>query len=320
MSKYTIIVYILLLCSVSSLTGQNKHNNKYDYIASGYYQLVYEADIAHLEGNDNLAFEKMQQAAERCPIVNVLMCNEMELYCRLLMKHGQYEKAIAYMDTLANEYGKFPIEVLIDIGKDDNLSKNLLKEVPDFYLSKMPKLLRDIEWYYYEIKRDSIVNILINIFASDQNVRMATENEPVNVAKMIETDNVNYKRLFQLIDKFGFPNTRLYGSANTKITNNLTALLMHITDHEDIADTILQFVREGQCEPDLYGIVVDRKILLKSLREHGKPMCLYCPFSNTSDEEIIDAENLDERRIAIGMPSRAIQRKRIELLTKLYEQ
>jgi hypothetical protein len=322
MSKYIIIVSILLAFSVSSLKGQNRHENKCDYIASGYYQLVYEADIAHLEGNDSLAFAKLHEAENICPLINQQQYQEIELYCRLLIKNRQYEKAIAYMDTLANKYGKFPISVLIDIGKDNNLSKNLLKEVPDFYWSKMPKLLKDSEWYYYSLQRDSIINVLIDICTSDQNVRIeeTTGNKSLNFEKMRERDIFNYNRLFQLIDKFGFPNTKMYGHANIKMQERLDALFMHIRDHENIEDTILQFIREGQCEPYLYGIVVDRKTMAKSLMESGKPMFLYCTFANIADDEIIDIEHLDERHIAIGMPTRAMQLKRIELLQQLYEQ
>ncbi|MDR1348743.1 MAG: hypothetical protein LBJ63_10045 [Prevotellaceae bacterium] len=319
MCKYIIIVFILLAFSVS-LTGQSEHKSKCDYIAIGYYQLVYEAEIAYLEDNDSLAFAKLQEAEKRCPLINQFQSKEIELYCRLLMKNRQFEKAISYMDTLANKYGTFPVNVLIDIGQNDILSKELLKEIPDFYLSEMPRLLQESEWYYYLPQRNFIIDTLTDIFASDQNVRKERNLDSVNWDKMKETDILNYKRLFQLIDKFGFPNTKLYGCANVKMQERLGALLMHITDHKNIADTILQFVREGQCEPDFYGMVVDRKATFKSIREQGKPMCLYCPFTNTADDEIIDIEQLDERRIAIGMPTREMERKRIELLTKRYEQ
>ncbi|MDR1198013.1 MAG: hypothetical protein LBK94_03220 [Prevotellaceae bacterium] len=321
MNKHSIIVLIFLMFyPVSLLTGQSEHKSKCDYIASGYYQLVYEAEIAYLEGNDSLAFAKLQEAEKRCPLINQPTSKEIELYCRLLMKNRQFDKAIAYMDTLANKYGTFPVNVLIDIGQNDILSKELLKEIPDFYLSEMPRLLQESEWYYYLPQRNFIIDTLTDICAIDQNVRKERNLDSVNWDKMKETDILNYKRLFQLIDKFGFPNTKLYGCANVKMQERLGALLMHITDHKDIADTILQFVREGQCEPGFYGIVIDRKILPKSLMENGKPMYLYAGFSNITDDEIIDIEQVDERRTAIGMPTREMERKKIELLTKRYEQ
>jgi len=321
MRKYFISAIILLLFP-ALLSGQNNQKNKYDYIESGYYQLIYEAEIAHLEGNDSLAFAKLQQAESVCPLINQFPYREIELYCRLLMKNGQFNKAIAYMDTLANKYGKFPTDVLIDIGKDENLSKNLLKEVPDFYLTKMPKLLEDSEWYYASLTHDSIINILTDISAADQNVRMSEEKPPFSpefIEKMRETDISNYNRLFQFIDKFGFPNTRLFGSANTKMEGRLYELFMHITDHINIQDTILQLVRAGQCPPDLYGIVVNRRMLPNYLREYGKRMFLYDVLSNPKDDDIIDIEHLDERHIAAGLPTRAMNQKRIELLMRKYE-
>ncbi|MDR2650913.1 MAG: hypothetical protein LBC68_01175 [Prevotellaceae bacterium] len=319
MKKQTLIILILIAFSVS-LTGQSEHKSKCDYIASGYYQLVYEAEIDCLEGNDSMAFAKLQEAEKRCPLINQFQSKEIELYCRLLMKNRQFGKAISYMDTLANKYGKFPVEVLFDIGNDDALSKDLLNEVPDFYLSEMPRLLKESEWYYYLPQRTSIIDTLTDIFASDQNVRKEMKYDASDSEKLRETDITNYNRLFQLINNFGFPNMKLYGCANIKMEENLGALLMHIADHKDIADTILQFVRDGLCEPDLYGMVVDRNIMVKLQIEKGKSMCLYCPFINTIDDEIIDIEYLDERRTAIGMSTRTMQQKRSELLTKRYAQ
>ena len=309
----------LCILSLISLNAQQEPQ-KYDYIASGYYQLVYEADIAHWEGNDNLAFAKLQEAEKRCPLINMPTYNEMELYCRLLMKDRQYEKALAYMDTLANQYGKFSSNVLIDIGQDTALLKNLLRTIPDFYLSKIPKLLRNSELYYASLQRDSIINVLIDMCANDQNVRqknlrtMSLEDRE----KMKAIDISNYNRLFELINKFGFPNLKMYGTANIALHGRLGDLFSHITDHVNITDTILQFVRGGQCTPNLYGKLLDRKDLFKYLIERGRPMYLYAVFINLRDDEIIDIEHLDERRIAIGMPTREMAFKRSKLIREQY--
>ncbi|MDR0753784.1 MAG: hypothetical protein LBF04_00135 [Prevotellaceae bacterium] len=127
MSKYIIIVFSLFACSLSSLTGQGEQKAKCDYIASGYYQLVYEAEIAYLEGNYSLAFAKLQEAERLCPLINQFPYREIDLYCSLLMTNRQFDKAISYMDTLANKYGIFSANALIEIGKDETLSKDLLK-------------------------------------------------------------------------------------------------------------------------------------------------------------------------------------------------
>ncbi|MDR0753783.1 MAG: hypothetical protein LBF04_00130 [Prevotellaceae bacterium] len=320
MKKSTVFTFILFTFFVTSLIGQSEHKTQYDYIASGYYQLVYEAEIAHLEGNDSLAFEKLQEAERRCPLINRFTYNEIDLYCRLLMKNRQFDKAISYMDTLANKYGKFSVNALVEVGKDENLSKSLLKEIPDFYLSIMPKLLKDSEIYYYSQERDSIVTILYDIGASDQKVRKEMKYDASDTERLRETDLFNYNRLFQLIDRFGFPNTKLYGCANVKMIERMDVVFMHIADHKDIEDKMLQFVRNGQCDPSLYGIVVDRKTMIKSVHKREKPKSIYGTATNGNDDEIIDIEHLDERRISIGMPTREMNNKRSELILQRYEQ
>jgi hypothetical protein len=325
MKKNTIITFILLTFSVASLTGQSEHKAKCDYIASGYYQLVYEAEIAYLEGSDSLAFAKLQEAESRCPLINQFKSREIDLYCRLLMKNGQFDKAISYMDTLANKYGIFSANALIEIGKDEDLAKDLLKEIPDFYLSIIPKLLKDSELYYFSQTRDSIVIILTEIGAKDQRLRQSIREEAnynaLHYAELRKNDILNYNQLFQLIYKFGFPNMKLYGCCtNVKMQEKLDIVFMNIASQKNIVDTILQFVREGQCEPDLYGLIFDRTTMIKAISKGEKPMSTYGKFTNGNDNEIIDIEHLDERRMSIGMPTREMENKRTELILQRYEQ
>jgi hypothetical protein len=316
-------IFLLLYILLSNLSYAQ--NSKIDYITSGYYQLVYEADIAELEGNDKLAFAKLQEAEKCCPLINQSQFTEMEIYCRLLMQNQQFEKAIAYMDTLANIYGKFPARILIEILKDNTLQKKILKKMPDFFTSKMPDLLNKSETFYYSQQLDSIVNVLYEICADDQKVR---QTDPNNNSKSLEKileevdnqhkmDSINHSRIFQLINTFGFPNMRLFGYSNSRLESGIHALFMHFSAYEGFSDIILQFVREGKCSPFLYGAIIDRQSRINCFIENGNTCFVYGVYSNTQDDQIIDIEHLDERRTAVGLPTREMDKKRDSFFTPM---
>jgi hypothetical protein len=325
MKKHTFFhFFCFVIFSLNLLNAQNL--KKPNYITSGYYQLVYDADIAYLEGNYKLAFEKLQQAERCCPLINQQIYQEMELYCRLLMQNGQFVKAISYMDTLANKYGKFAANVLIDMGQNSVVQKKLLKQIPDFYTKQMPDLLYKSKAFYYSQQRDSIINILLEICADDQKVRTKmnkTDNNSENIKQILaeikqqqQQDSINYCQIFELINTFDFPNTKLYGDANFKLSEGISALLMHFSNRENFPDTILQFVRKGKCEPFMYAAIIDRKM---GFTTTGKVEFLYAAFSNATDDQIIDIQHLDERRLSIGMPTREQEKRRNELLKQRNE-
>ncbi|MDR3226410.1 MAG: hypothetical protein LBT56_01905 [Prevotellaceae bacterium] len=313
MNKNTIIVFILLVFSVSSLTGQNEHESKYDYITSSYYQLVYEADVAYLEGNDSLAFAKLQEAERRCPLINQFEHREIELYCCLLMKNRQYEKAIAYMDTLAVAYGSFPFRALAELGKDSILTRDFLINNPDFYNKIFPELLAKRESFYTP-ERDSLVKNLRAMSEDDQKVRKGMDNKKTFNKKtfdyktMYKTDSINKIKLLQIIEKYGFPNASLYVDKDSDLHTRITAMCVHFWKDKEFGKMLLRFVHEGKCGPEVYGFFVDKEML----EEHKK--LIFGVFNHTKKKEVKDFKNLNKRRISIGMPTREMEQRRNELI------
>jgi hypothetical protein len=304
MNKNTIIVLIFLAFSVSSLTGQSEHNRKCDYITSGYYQLVYEAEIAYLEGNYSLAFAKLQEAERLCPLISQSHSREIDLYCCLLMQNRQFDKAISYMDTLAVVYGTFPARVSVDLEKDSILAKDLLASKPDFYNKIFPELWTKSESFYTP-ERDSLVKILNTMSENDQKVRIDT---PFNYKKMKQIDSVNKIKLLQIIEKYGFPNLSLYGNKDPYLFSRITAMCVHFWEDKEFGKMLLRFVREGKCEPYIYGFFVDKKMLEK----HKK--YIFWIFGDIKKGEIKNFKNLNKRRISIGMPTREMEQRRNELI------
>jgi hypothetical protein len=86
---------------------------------------------------------------------------------------------------------------------------------------------------------------------------------------------------------------------------------MHIADY-DIEEIVLQSIRNGECEPVIFGSIIDKDLL----ENKQKKTSLYGTWKNISNDRIIDVLHLNERRIAIGMPTMEMERKRNELLKK----
>jgi hypothetical protein len=304
------------------LTAQE--NCKCDYISSGYYQLVYEADIAYLEGNDKLAFEKLQEAEKTCILLNQFVYEEIELYSKLLLKNKDFDKAIYYIEKLATEYGKMPFNILVSSYQDSILTSNLLAEFPAFNDSILSAIMQKSQEFYTP-KVEKIIEDLVDISKSDQeirekrNLKIKAKDDPVYIIQK-HTDSINAKRFFEIEKLYGFPNMKLYGHSNSPADNNfmldtvIRALVMHISDHFNIEEMILQYIRNGECSPDLYGAIVDRKIMLVESNENQRS--LYAIYDNTRKEQILDFTHLNDRRMAVGMPTWEMQKRRTELMKK----
>jgi len=305
----------LYIISLNSLYAQD--TCKCDYIISGYYQLVYEAEIAHFEGNDSLAYKKLQEAEQTCPLLNQLPSQEMELYSILLLKNKDFDKAIYYMEKLATEYGGAP-GYSLSVLNDSVLRSDLFLQYPTFNDSILPAIRQKANDFYTP-ERKQLALELTDILRSDQGVREGWETksklaDAAWIAKLKETDSLNAKRFFEIVEKYGFPCRKLYGYSyqNMRIDTGIRALLMHNYDNFNLERMILQAVRDGECAPDVFGSFIDKGIL----EGNWKKKSLYGTWSNSQDDEIIDVLHLDERRIAIGMPTRAMEKRRTELIEK----
>jgi hypothetical protein len=219
---------------------------------------------------------------------------------------------------LAEEYGREPFSVLSVLERDSVLTSNLLVEYPAFNDSILPAIIQKSNDFYTP-ERKQLVAELTDILNSDQEVRVNWETKSKGAdsaaffAKLNETDSLNAKRFFEIVKKYGFPNRKRYGSdfRNIQVYGGIRALLIHFYDF-NIESMILQFVRNGECEPDVFGFIIDKGIL----EGNWKKKSLYGTWTNVKDDQIIDVLHLDERRLAIGMPTREMEKKRDKLLEK----
>ncbi len=310
-----LIFAIFLVYPVLALHGQD--NSATDYITSGYYQIIYEASISHLEGNDSLSYKKMQDAEKLCPLINQQEYMELDLYVSLLFKYENFSKALLYMNKLATEYGTLA-QVLIKIENDSLLYTKLLNYYPNFKNSILPNILEKNAAFYTQ-ERKEIIRQLTEIINKDQSVRMKLMNTIETSPKdsvaitaikleMHETDRQNQIQFLSIIDQYGFPNTRLIGMNSIFVLHRIRGIVMHFFDNERLEELLIKYVREGKCEPDIYAGFIDKRMLEKR-KKH-----IYGVFSNAKKDQIFDPEYLDRRRVFIGMPTLEMEQKRNKLL------
>ncbi|MDH6355971.1 hypothetical protein M2132_002322 [Dysgonomonas sp. PH5-45] len=279
-----------------------------DYITSGYYQFIYEADIAHLEGNDSLAYQKLQQAEQVAPLKEQDTYYEMSLYIDLSLEKGHYEKAVHYMNILVSEYGRDPSTFW---DEDASYFASLQKHInTDSLLTTLNQKLE----VYYSLERKKIVDEIVQMINNDQRVRIegrslnnkdATDAERGKAyQEWLDVDAYNAKRMLEIVDEYGFPGLSLYGYKNiVECYGGLTALFLHISDKQDIKDVILTQIRQGKCPPELYGLIVDRHIEKNACVDDSA--LIYAAFRNRA-EALVDSEIIDRintNRKAIGMPT-----------------
>ncbi|MDH6353756.1 uncharacterized protein YdcH (DUF465 family) [Dysgonomonas sp. PH5-45] len=290
-------------------------DDRVDYITSGYYQLIYEADEALLDGDEELAFGKYQQAEKVTPLIEQNFYYEMSRYTDLLLKFGQYDNAIHYMNILVSEYGRDPSTFW---NKNATYFASLQEHInTDSLLLALNQKLDA----YYSPERNKLTNEIVQMLSNDVRIRNEVisklknnnDSEIIKDEIFIELQNVdihNAKRILEIIKDHSFPNLALYGYKNLEKCSGLPALFLHISDKENIKGLFLRNVREGKCSPFVYAIIVDRETMMSE-----NPKSYYAAYESI-DDQIIDIENLDKRRLAIGMPTRKFQRKKLEWTMK----
>jgi hypothetical protein len=208
--------------------------------------------------------------------------------------------------------------------KDSVLHKKLFSEIPAFWDSVVPYIHQKSEAFYTP-ERKALIKELTGMCEKDQSVRFAlpdeqqsvkTHDDSINIQKIREkihyTDSINLIQMFDIIKKHGFPGKELIGENmsdinNLKLYTGIRAMLVHYSDSQKMQELLIKFVREGKCTPDTYGFFVDRKMLMER-KKH-----IFAVFNNTKDHQIFDLENVDNRRLSIGLPACEMEQRRKEL-------
>lgn len=306
MKKYLLFLLPFLLCAYNSHLPEQSVCN---YINSGYYQLIYEADIAYLSGDKEGAYQKIKQAENVCPLIEQEIYYEISHYIELLCERDQFEKAIQYISLLVGDYGYLPEQFekenyfqSLSVHTDWNILKQQLTGLSEAFYNKVDTLL------VVELK---------TMTRNDQIVRKERKENLTDKEywqQMRTTDAVHEIRTKEIFETYGYPNQRLIGHKNTLWWSGINTMLMHFSDTTYFPRILLNYAENGECSPLVLANFVDSNCRSKP----NKDKFIYGIYSNVSDEELWDCANLDKRRLSIGMPTRQMQQQRDSLIAIKY--
>ncbi len=298
-------ILFLLLVSLVGFSQKKKINKEYDYI-NNYYQFVYQAHNEYLNGNYQKAYDLLKTAEKNCPLLNQTGINEPKILAECAFRLGNKKEALKYATILVKDYG-FTLNLFENDTIHNQIKKvkgwgKLEKKEPKYrneYLSKVDFNLRK-ELY----------------FMSKEDQRVRTNGFDAEGARIV--DSINNEKLKKIVNDCDcYPNYSLNLVGNYDVDEynpDISFLVMHINaeDAEYWKPILLDLIRRGRSPAGLYGYLSDSILRSNGVFDYGI-------YQNIGKEKINDYENLDKRRIAVGLPTLAYQNFVYEYWQKEFE-
>lgn len=290
--------YILFLLIGLSISCQKESKEPCDYIEE-YYQDVYKAELAYWEKEYDEAYALLKDVESRCTLLNQNAIYEPRLMARLCVKVGKPQDAFPYIERVLKEGMHF-----------DTLQNDPVFEILHEYE----------EWKYLKSKEADYLLAYRNNLNSDLRNEIMSMNEldqvvRINEARredMKEIDSLNKKRIKEIFEEYGYPSYDLVGKPRMGERTDIIVMLMHFLEPEYFTPLLLDGARKGIAPPGYVGYVVDRKELAESDK------FTYGIYDNADSIEIKDFQNLDKRRIAVGLPPWKLKKKSDSLKKTYY--
>ncbi|MDR0438136.1 MAG: hypothetical protein LBH22_07550 [Bacteroidales bacterium] len=299
---------LLIICSTL------KAENCECYVQSGYYQDVYNADIELLRGNPEKAYKYLQSAEQKCKMINMGMYYEIDKYIPFLLEHDELEKALYYIDLLVSEQGyrleNFQeltyFEKLKTLNSWDDIYQSLV-QAEKVFVSDTAVFLRFQEMN----ERDQYYRRLLG------NRNLTEEQRTAMWSKQKAIDDSNYIEMMLVINKLLSSEIKLSVEHKGSTLNTAYLIINHNTRDSaklmELTPILLADLSAGSWYPSLYARMVDSHL------RRGKSM--YGTYTNTrTPEQTYDFENLDERRISVGLPPVSLEEERQEWFRKQHEE
>lgn len=302
--KFKVLFFLFITLIVFSQT--KKTNEQYDYI-NNYYQYVYQANYEFLNKNYQKTYDLLKTAESNCP----LLCqsengiNEPKLLAESACIIGKKKEALKYSEILIRDFGYdislFDSDSILSQIKNLKGWKKLEKKAPKYRKEYLAKVDFDLRKELHQMKVD------------DQSVR--TNGYDREKAKVV--DSINQEKLLKIIQEYDFyPSYGINEVGNYNVDNydpSISVLIMHIS--RDKADfwkpILLDLIRRGRAPADLYGKLSDSVLRINGVFDYGI-------YQNVGPDQINDYENLDKRRIAVGLPPWQLRKDVLELIKKKF--
>lgn len=124
-------------------------------------------------------------------------------------------------------------------------------------------------------------------------------------SKMKETDSLNYFKIRNIFQQYGYPNYDLVGSSGELF---FWLLVQHQDHHPQFQDSVLTAMKiqvdSGKATGILYAYLLDRvKVNTGLLQVYGTQTRLNADSTSYEPIPVVDPEHLNERRKSVGLGS-----------------
>jgi hypothetical protein len=299
------VVWFLLITTIG-FSQAKKINAEYDYIKN-YYQFVYQAQYEYLNENYQKAYDLLKTAEKNCPLLNQEGINELSILVECSVNLNKPKEAIHYIEILAKDYG-YKVEGF----KNDSTFSSIQN------MRKWKKLEKNASKYYKnylaQVNLD-LRNLILKMKEDDQSVRTVKHADNKNMQLVDSINNEKLKKI--VLDCDCYPSTmfNLFGNHTVDKQNfSATIFVYHInqSDSEYWKPIFLDLIKRGRAPVEIYGSLIDSLKRSTGMYDYGI-------YSNVTSERINDFENLDKRRIAVGLAPWQLKKDIFELLTKKYD-
>lgn len=226
-----------------------------------------------------LAVERFEEARSLVPYTHV---SNFIWATSVAMKANDCEKALLYYRK-AVEQG-FPF----DEWGDSNLKE--CSAWTEAYEQKLVQALAKSR----QLINQRLSSTIDSLYQEDQRIRLTK----VDQEEFQRVDSLNFIKLRQEIERYGFPDERLVGEESAK---NAFFVILHFDEDKGnkIMEPILkEALYSGKISPENYAWIVDRRL---NWGEGKEPMYYHLPtkafFDLTAEQKI----EIDKRRYEIGL-------------------
>ena len=296
-------ILFFLLISVVGFSQKKKINEEYDYI-NNYYQFVYQAYYEYLKEDYQKAYDLLKTAEKNCPLLKQMEINEPAILAQCAMHLNKPKEVVHYLEISVRDYG-----VNFDSIKKGTFYKDIQNTR---YWRKLERKSKKYHEAYLKQVNLDLRNEILKMMKEDQSVRINRDREG-----MKRVDSINDLKFRKIVaDCDCFPDEMFPQFGNYTIDDEFfhaTTFVFHINreDAEYWKPIFLDLIRRGRAPADIYGDLID-----SNLRSNG--VYLYGIYRGIEKDLIEDFENLDKRRIAVGLPPWQLRKDILELITKKY--
>lgn len=297
-------ILFFLLISIVGFSQKKKINEEYDYI-NNYYQFVYQAQYEYLKENYQKAYDLLKTAEKNCPLLDQMGIYESTILAECAVKLGKHDEALDYIEFTLKEFGT-------DFGYMELLS--VYDELKS--LKRWKKIKKNAEKYIHNYTKRVDLDLRKELNAmSKEDQRVRANGFDAEGAKIV--DSINNEKLKKIVaDCDCYPNYSLNFIGHYDVDEfnpNIHQLVFHINSKraEYWKPIFLDLIKRGRAPVDIYGILID-----SNLRSNG--VYLYGIYNNIGPDKIDDFENLDKRRIVVGLPPWQLRKDILELIKKKY--